>query len=307
MSKYSIVIPVYNVDAYLEKCLDSVVNQTYKDIEVIIVNDGSTDNSKDIIDKYAKKYNFIKVINQKNMGLSMARNNGIKEVTSPYFILLDSDDYIDKDLIEILDEEIKKGDVDLLRYQIRTVNNDEAFEYHEKEFVNLSGYDAFNEIVKYSFVEVACLYLYRTKYFNDNKFLFAKDKYHEDFGLIPLVIYKANSVSSIDKVGYNYVVRENSIMNNSNYNKTLKKVDDFYFHYKYLIKELGDDDKIIKSFLANSLILKITELNKDDYKKYFKRLKDDRVFDNVLSDTLIRKIKKILVKISPKLYYKRRK
>ena len=101
---------------------------------------------------------------------------------------------------------------------------------------------------------------------------------------------------------------QGSIINSNDYNKTLKKVDDFYSNYLNLRKELNkiDGDKnIINSYLANSLILKITELNYKDYRKYLKKLHEDKVFDLILDDTPARKMKKIMLKISPKLYYRR--
>ena len=114
MIKYSFVVPVYNTSKYLKKCLDSLVKQTFKDFEVIIVNDGSTDKSKDIILKYESKYDSIKVINQENQGLSMARNNGVKKASGKYIIFIDSDDYVEKGLLKEIDKEIE--DVDVLRY-----------------------------------------------------------------------------------------------------------------------------------------------------------------------------------------------
>ena len=113
--KISIIIPVYNTSKYLKKCLDSVINQTYKNYNVIIVNDGSTDNSLDIIKEYMKKSSSIILINQKNMGLSMARNNAVKKVESDYFLFLDSDDYLDINALKILNENLDNED--LLRYQ----------------------------------------------------------------------------------------------------------------------------------------------------------------------------------------------
>lgn len=308
MPKYSIIIPVYNTEKYLRKCLDSVLNQTYKDFEIIVVNDGAKDNSQLIIDEYAKKYGFIKCIIQKNQGLSVARNNGIKKATGKYFLLLDSDDYFEVELLEKLDQELlKNGDVDLLRFQVRNIAKKTTV-YHEESFELLNGIEAFKKIVKYHYVENACCYLYNREYFCKNNFKYKKNIYHEDFGLTPLVIEKARCVSSIDYVGYNYVERENSIMTNQSYEKTLKKVEDFYTCYSDLIKEIknipGKHD-VLKSYLANSLIIKILELNDNDYKKYLKRLKKDKVFDNLLTDTWLRKTKKIVISISPRLYYKK--
>ena len=138
--------------------------------------------------------------------------------------------------------------------------------------------------------------------------MFKEGTFHEDFGLIPLVIIKASIVNSINYIGYNYRIRNGSIMNNNDYEKTKKKVNDFYVHYKYLVEEIDKtkiNSKIFKSFIANSLLIKICELNKEDYKKYLKKIKKDKVIDNLLSDSIPRKLKKILVHISPKLVYKR--
>ena len=260
MPKFSIIIPVYNVEKYLKKCLDSVFNQTYKDYEVIVVNDGTKDNSMDIVKDYD-----VKVINQKNQGLSAARNAGVKKATGEYLIFLDSDDYWEKDLLKELSKSLKNNP-DLIRFQINEVYEDgKTISYPEESFTNLSGPDAFKKIVKYHFVENACIYAIKRNYYIENKFEFRKDALHEDFGLIPLVIIKSKKVNSINYLGYNYLQRQGSIMSNKNYEKTKKKVDDMYLHYNYLIEEankLDVDTTIFKSFVANSLILKITEFTK---------------------------------------------
>ena len=96
--KFSIIVPVYNVENYVDKCIKSILNQTYKNYEVIIINDGSTDNSLNIINKY-KNNKKIKIITQKNKGLSNARNNGMKMATGDYLLFIDSDDYIEDKLL----------------------------------------------------------------------------------------------------------------------------------------------------------------------------------------------------------------
>ena len=301
--KFSIIVPVYNTEKYLKRCLDSIKKQSFKDYEVIIVNDGSTDNSGDIIKKYPYK-----VINQENLGLSMARNNGVKEARGDYVIFLDSDDYIEKDLLkEITNSLVNNPDV--VRYQTKEVFDDkEDINYEEEPFENKNGVEAFNLITKYHFVENAWVYAIKREYYLKEKFAFKKNTYHEDFGLVPLIIIKAKIVNSINYIGYCYYQRDGSIMNDSNYDKTKKKVKDMYNHYLYLTKEINKtnlDKTYFMSFISNSLILKITELKGEDYKKALKKLKKDKVFDNLLSDSLVRRIKKTLVKISPKLYYRR--
>ena len=282
MPKFSIIIPVYNVEKYLKKCLDSVFNQTYKDYEVIVVNDGTKDNSMDIVKDYD-----VKVINQKNQGLSAARNAGVKKATGEYLIFLDSDDYWEKGLLKELSKSLKNNP-DLIRFQINEVYEDgKTISYPEESFANLSGTDAFKKIVKYHFVENACIYAIKRNYYIENKFEFRKDALHEDFGLIPLIIIKSKKVNSINYLGYNYLQRQGSIMSNKNYEKTKKKVDDMYLHYNYLIEEankLDVDTTIFKSFVANSLILKITELNHRDYKFYLNIHQDNEYLKNVLQN-----------------------
>ena len=300
MPKFSIIVPVYNVEKYIGKCLDSIMNQTFKDYEVIVVNDGTKDKSMDIVKKYD-----VKVINQENSGLSAARNTGVSKATGEYLLFIDSDDYIEKDLLKELNKSISNHP-DLIRFQIEEVyeNNDKVIKYAEESFTNKTGVEAFSIISKYHFVENAWAYCFNRKFYMNNKFKFMEGTIHEDFGLIPLVIMKANTVNSISYIGYNYLQRENSIMSERNYEKIKKRVEDFYNHYLFLIKEIDKtnlDSTIFKSFISNSLIIKICELDNKDYKEYKKRLKEDRVYDNLLVDTLGRKIKKIMFKISPKL------
>ena len=301
--KFSIIVPVYNTEKYLKRCLDSISKQSFTDYEVIIINDGSTDNSSNIISKYPYE-----VINQENQGLSMARNNGVKVSSGDYLIFLDSDDYIEKDLLKEINESLFNNP-DLVRFQIKEVfDNKDYINYKEKPFENKTGVEAFKLITEYHFVENAWAYAIKREYYLKEKFSFKKGTYHEDFGLIPLVIIKSKVVNSIDYVGYCYYQRDGSIMNNNDYTKTKKKVKDIYEHYLYLVKEINKtslDKTYFMSFISNSIILKITELKGTDYKVALNKLKKDKVFDNLLSDNLGRKIKKVLLKVSPKLYYRK--
>ena len=122
----SVIVPVYNVEKYLEECLDSIQNQTYSDIEVILVNDGSLDNSKDICEKYCKEDNRFKLINQDNQGQSVARNHGVAASTGEFIAFVDSDDIIRQDYLEVL-----------IRYMSEEVDIVESqFTVHKKEFFN---------------------------------------------------------------------------------------------------------------------------------------------------------------------------
>ena len=301
MPKFSIIVPVYNVEEYIDDCLKSIKNQTFKDYEVIVVNDGTKDNSMDIVKKYD-----VEIINQENGGLSAARNAGVKKAKGEYLIFLDSDDYIEKDLLKKINDSLKDNP-DVVRFQIKEVYPDKEIDFNEESFNTLNGVEAFNNIVKYHFIENAWCYAIKRSYYLENKYEFKKGTYHEDYGLIPLVIIKAPKVKSISYIGYNYRQRENSIMSSKDYKKTIKKVDDFYNHYKYLVKEIDKtniDSKIFKSYITNSLLIKICELDNPEYKEYLNKLKEDKVFDNLLDDSVSRKIKKYLFKVSPKLTIK---
>lgn len=310
MIKYSFIVPVYNTEKYLKKCLDSLVNQTYKDFEIIVVNDGSTDKSSSIISKYQKKYKNIIVIDKENEGLSMARNRGVQKSSGKYIIFVDSDDYVSNKLLEEVDKKI--DDSDILRFQIAT--EDEEYikinEYHEEGFESMCGYDAFKYLSSYHFVEPAWCYVIRKNYYIENKFSFKKGVYHEDFGLIPYVIYKARKVKSIDFIGYYYIQRNGSIMNNNDYKKTVKKAFDMLEQYKTMrlfaknINRKNNLDDYFLSYISNSVIVKVRELKKDEKKVYINELKKLNVFDGVLVNTRIRRFKKYLMKHNLNLYLK---
>lgn len=310
MIKYSFIVPVYNTEKYLKKCLDSLVNQTYKDFEIIVVNDGSTDKSSNIISKYQKKYKNIIVIDKENEGLSMARNRGVQKSSGKYIIFVDSDDYVSNKLLEEVDKKI--DDSDILRFQIAT--EDEEYtkinEYHEEGFESMCGYDAFKYLSSYHFVEPAWCYVIRKNYYIENKFSFKKGVYHEDFGLIPYVIYKARKAKSIDFIGYYYIQRNGSIMNNNDYKKTVKKAFDMLEQYKTMrlfaknINRKNNLDDYFLSYISNSVIVKARELKKDEKKVYINELKKSNVFDGVLVNTRIRRFKKYLMKHNLNLYLK---
>lgn len=310
MIKYSFIVPVYNTEKFLKKCLDSLVNQTYKDFEIIVVNDGSTDKSSNIISKYQKKYKNIIVIDKENEGLSMARNRGVQKSSGKYIIFVDSDDYVSNKLLEEVDKKI--DDSDILRFQIAT--EDEEYtkinEYHEEGFESMCGYDAFKYLSSYHFVEPAWCYVIRRDYYIENKFSFKKDVYHEDFGLIPHVIYKSRKVKSIDFIGYYYIQRNGSIMNNNDYKKTVKKAFDMLEQYKTMrlfaknINRKNNLDDYFLSYISNSVIVKARELKKDEKKVYINELKKLNVFDGVIVNTRIRRFKKYLMKHNLNLYLK---
>ena len=299
----SIVIPVYNVEDYIKRTLDNIFNQTEKDFEVIVVDDGSTDKSIEI----AKKYD-VKIIKTKHVSVSEARNIGVKHAKGEYLIFLDSDDYWDKDLLKELSKSMNNNP-DLIRFQARTVTDEGVkTDYKEIEFYDKTGEEAFEIISGFHYIESVWIYAIKRSYYLKEKFAFKKGTIHEDFGLTPLIIIKAKTVNCINYIGYNYYRRSGSIMNTPDYEWTKRKVKDFYTHYTYLRKEISNTklkQDTFKSFIANSMLMKICELKKEEYKEYLKQLRKDKVASDLLTNTTGRKIKKLIVKISPRFYYEK--
>lgn len=307
--KFSIVVPVYNVKNYLNKCLDSILDQTYKNFEVIIVDDGSTDDSGKICDQYDKIDDRIKVFHKKNGGLSDARNYGVKYITGDYLLFIDSDDYIENKLLEKLSDCLKKAKVDLIRFGLNVVDENGILKYFspEREYINKEPLFLVDELVYTQFLEPACFYCYNIDFFNNNKFYYKKGKLHEDFGLTPLIICKANKMSWINCNAYNYVQRSGSIVHTSNYEKDKQKAYDMLYHYDEFLANLNFNKKVFKlmlCYLTESLICKAKYLKKEDYLNFKKELKKRKITSKIYIYNYKKLIKKTVAKISIDLYIK---
>ena len=210
--------------------------------------------------------------------------------------MIDSDDFIEYNLVSTLNNYVKEKP-DLIRFQLRTIDEDGNLisEYHEREFELTDGSKGFELITNYKYVEVSTLYLYKTSYYKKNKFSFMPGVIHEDYGLIPLVIDKAKTILSIDYIGYNYLQRNISLSHVDNYTNTKNKTFDVLKQYENLMKYNGS--KYYKSYISNCAIIRSKDLNKDDKKRYISKLKELKAFDNMIDDTVLRKVKKGLYKI----------
>lgn len=212
--KVSVVVPVYNVEKYLKRCLDSIINQTYKNIEIILVNDGSKDNSRDICEEYEKNFDNIILINQENGGLSAARNTGLKYVKGEAVTFVDSDDWLELDAIEYYVDSMKKYNVDMVvTNNIRTKDYQKNIlqpnnikeevltqEDYAKKFFKIDG----NSIEYYAWSK-----LYKREIMEDVEFpvgLFAED-------VLGTFRYMKNSQSIFysNKITYNYFINDNGL------------------------------------------------------------------------------------------------
>lgn len=302
--KFSIIVPIYNVEKYLENCLRSIQNQSYTNFEVLMINDGTKDNSVSIMKKFEKDHRF-QSFHKENGGLSDARNYGVERATGDYLLFVDSDDEIEKDLLLKLNEEIEKNSVDLIKYQIKVIDKEERIE-KAPIFSNESPNTAFPKLIQNNLFVTAWSYAYGISFFKENSFMYTKGRYHEDFGLTPIILLKAKSVSSIDYVGYRYFIRENSIMTDPN--KTIKKAEDTLYFFEQLIlqsetlsipKELK---QTFQSYVANVLLNKLKELDSETRKQFIPKVKAKKIEDYMLSNTFSRKIKKMILKCSYTFY-----
>ena len=312
--KLSVIIPVYNTERYIEKCLDSIANQTMKDLEIIVVNDGSKDNSEGIINHWAEnnKDIDIKCFKKENGGLSSARNFGVEKASGNYISFVDSDDYLEKDLYKNLEQYMDQN-IDLIKFKMATYNeNNEIIEKKDGPiFEQVTGEQAFEKLcTQDKFLEVACVYLYKRDFFVKEKFKYEIGTYHEDFGLTPWVIINAKSVISTNIYGYCYLQRENSITTNKNPEKEKQKAYDVLKHYDNAIKNISDANKskktkmLWKRYYTNSLLLKAKTLEKQERKVFIKQIKKRKVYKNIKAENIKQLIKKVLVAINIEIYLK---
>lgn len=317
MPKLSVIVPVYNTEKYVEKCLNSLKNQTMKDIEILIVNDGSTGNSEEIIKRWIESNKEInaKYYKKENGGLSDTRNYGVSNSTGKYIMFLDSDDYINENLFENLSKYMDKN-VDVIKFKMVTLDEEEneIQKLSGPVFDVCSGEEAFKKLAgNDNFLEVACIYLYRREFFISNKFEYnTVNKFHEDFGLTPLVIVNAKTLVSTDIYGYYYLQTSNSIMRNEDYNKTIIKSKDVLAHYDNMIEKVEsykiskETKDLLKRYYTNSVIIKAKELRSKERKEYFKQIRKRKMYKNIKPINLKQAIKRVVLFISLNLYLKMR-
>ena len=218
----SIIVPVYNVEKELGRCLESIINQTYKNIEVILVDDGSIDRSPEICDKYAVKDKRITVIHKKNEGLSDARNDGIRISHGSYIMFVDSDDYIENDACEKLLSGITP-DIDIVVGACKRINGDKTIilrhsnieeekVYTAKEFTILS-------IKNSEWYAPVCFNMYRRDFLFENDIFFESGICFEDTNIQIKMFGSANKIQYVDYAFYNYIIRPGTLSSLENSEK----------------------------------------------------------------------------------------
>ena len=306
--KLSIIVPIYNVEQYLRKCVDSLLAQDISDYEIILVDDGSTDNSGAICDEYTSpsfvnsltRSVVIKVIHRKNGGLSAARNSGIEVAQGKYIMFVDSDDYIEPNVLSGLIAQVERDNLDVLRYRLQYVNPQyEAYNPYKSD--PFKGNDYSEEVTDgvtflnkrmntqcYAWVFM----IKRNLVIGDSKLeigdcLFTEGIYFEDTDWTPRMLVRAHRVASTNTVVYNYLQREGSITKAVNRSKQQKVLDDkmrLIGEMQRQAKELQDKglyNAWFNRMIADTVISVIGILSVDFYselKGYLEQLKAMNIY-----------------------------
>lgn len=279
-TKVSVVIPVYNTSNYLRECLDSVINQTLRDIEIICINDGSTDNCLEILKMYAAQDNRIKIIDKQNEGAGAARNDGVKFISGEYLLFLDSDDFLELNALEVLYNQIINDKSDIIFYNINCVIDNSRISFidavgvyktrfHSSSFETKEAYDILYDANALPFK------MYKTNIWTNNNIQYTNHAFGEDSLPFFEFLAQCNRISICDKPLLYYRKHQNSATANMQ-NNIDDLFDIFYLCEKSILcKKNGE--KIISSYLNNrirSFVYWMSAIDLKNRKKYYNRVKE---------------------------------
>lgn len=256
----SVIVPVYNGEKYIKECLESIINQTYKDLQIIVVNDGSQDNTEAIAREIADKDSRVQLINKENGGVSSARNLGLKYVKNEFLTFVDSDDTLDIDMYEILMKYTKNNDYDIVHCGYKRINNNGIKEVNGtgKSFIQ-NSYDALECIIEGKlFVGALWNKIYKTQLFKNIKFD-ETIKINEDILINYNVFKKSKKSIFIDISKYNYFEREYSACKNTN---QVKKAEDCVKVARYIYEDCNIE---LKNKALNKYLISLINLYRESY------------------------------------------
>ena len=299
MVKISIIIPVYNTENYLSECLDSVINQTLNEIEVICINDASTDSSLDILDDYSKYSDKIKIINcSENKGQGNARNIGITQAKGKYILFLDSDDWLELNACEELFKMAEKNNIDLLlfnqieHYEDNTLKERIYFNHGEIENPDdfVFDYKFNNNMLVVNSYQTASAKLHRTDFLKENKIFFPITKANEDVVFNAETVIKAKRMAYIPKIFYHYRrMGQNSTQNNTIYTRNGFNLLPIFSKIENLLKIEGIFNELEVNFLTykfNEAKIRLNSLNNSLSREFYILLKKDFLRMDVSEDIL---------------------
>lgn len=284
--KVSIILPIYNVEKYLDECIKSLINQSYRNIEILAMNDGSKDNSINIINRYAKKDNRITIISDKNKGQGACRNKAIKIASGKYLFFMDSDDYLDINTIEILIKKIMELDSDIIIYNgIAFDDYDNNIKFHKNKYFNINNnisnkiYSG-REFAKFGLNYISpCIKLYNKNFIKENNIFFTEGKYGEDVEFWYKCCLYANKISYVDFIGYYRRYRANSTMTGENIRVIKDRIENL-INLKAIVNMVDEEYRIYfeenLSSYALDLFYKIVKRNKKEIVELLKIFKDNK-------------------------------
>lgn len=294
--KVSIIVPVYNTEKYLRKCIESLINQTYTNIEIVLVDDGSTDNSLSIMKEYNNTDSRIVIITQPNSGIYLARNAGINIATGEYLMFVDADDWINEDAIEMLIKKIIKFDVDLVKYRI-------IFEPSEKESAIILNSDKDDVLVKEETKNKIYDLLINTNRLNNLANEIVKKELiksttkserisqGEDALRNYEIFTNADRILIIPDCLYHYRTNENSTTNSLKKEKIVSNINDIFIVYKYKLQYMKKwnytEKKYLKKtairlndFLTNQLLklYKVKDISNEEIKQIYRNIYNNETY-----------------------------
>lgn len=323
----SIIVPIYNVGPYLRKGMESLKNQTYQNIEILLINDGSTDNSKAICKEYTQKDSRFIYIEKENGGVSTARNKGLEEASGAYVIFMDPDDYIDKDTIKVLLSKIKEEKCDIIKYEYIKESKilKKRYKFSIDKNVKISKEDYAKKIYPYIFktfdLSSCCNTIFKKEIFQNLRFD-THLKYGEDFKFVVQAVLNSQSIFILPKCLYHYIYRSSGSINSQDIQKQRKKLIDNINCCIELQENIGaietlEDAKnriqsVIMNFCAiiaekneyEAYVKNMQEFMKEEEvkkveKKYFTVFKEE-LWDNMLNIKYYQELKKYNRKIKLK-------
>lgn len=303
--KITIIVPVYKVEQCLDRCVTSLINQSFKDIEIILVNDGSPDKCPAMCDEYAKEDDRIRVIHKNNGGLSDARNTGIHSAKGDYILFVDSDDYIEADACEKFSNIVSEQSVDIVIGGATMITGSNARRLLPSTSLHnsvLPGTEYLKHELKHNVARMAAWFnLYRREFLQKSNLFFKIGLLHEDEQWTPRVFLAARNVFVSNNCFYNYIIRENSITKTKDFTKNAEHIISTVMELNELYDKL--DDKELKSLLKDRLVTlylfayRKGNLHRNRNLKYFNK---SYLFRNAYSKR--NKMKTFIFFISPTFY-----
>ena len=271
----TVVIPVYNVEKYLKRCIESILIQEWKNYDILLVDDGSTDSSPQICDDYAKVYDFISVIHKKNGGLSEARNTGISHAKGDYVYFPDSDDWLEPQTFKELADVLESQEFDIVSFNREFVKGEEDTIVSDPLVTQVyEGKDAFVQMLKHSYITgFANDKIYKKSLFIDNNISFPKGKYYEDLGTNYKLFLSAKNVFATNQKYYHYLIDNPDSITQSWNEQKFSDMFEFYkdiFYSDFVRSRLNQEElQTSQLYYVNGLIHILASLYKSKLDKKY--------------------------------------